>query len=200
MNSFGRIFARGLFSLIPIVLTIYIVYQVVAIFEGLVGAGLRALLPNWSYVPGVGFLASLLLIYLLGLILNHYLAQQIVSFFERQLLRLPLLKTIYSPLRDLVQLFSKKDQRMGRPVFVQVGDEKALALGFVTCEDFSDLKLGVDLTGQISVYFPMSYMIGGYILILPKEKVKAIDLPIEKAMSLAITGWIRNSSKEEGAL
>lgn len=196
MNSIGKIFARGLFTLIPIVLTIYIVTQVVLLFDGFLGSLLEMLLPPDYYLPGLGLILSFALIYLFGLILNYYLAQQLISFFERQILKIPLLKAIYSPLRDLVQLFGKNNTQMGQPVLVNLPQLGIKAFGLVTREEFPELN---PLTDQlVSVYIPLSYALGGYTLFVPRSQLEVVNLPIEKAMSSAITGWIKSPAPREG--
>jgi uncharacterized membrane protein len=197
MNSIGKIFARGLLTLIPVILTVYIVTTVFSLFEGFLKTLLKALLPEHIYIPGLGFILTILLIYGFGLLLNYYLTQRIVHWFEQQLLKIPFLKAIYSPLRDLVQLFSKKDQSMGRPVLVNFEKIGFYAFGLVTREDFDDLNLNKALEGYVSVYIPLSYQLGGYTLLVPKSSVQPLDIPIETAMTLAITGWIKNKSAQE---
>jgi len=195
MNSIGKIFARGLLTLIPVVLTLYILFTVFRLFEGFLKDLLEWLLPEHLYVPGLGFILSILLIYCFGLLLNYYLTQRIVYLVEKQLLKVPLIKIIYSPLRDLVQLFSKKDQNMGKPVLVHFESIGFRAFGLVTREDFAELGLNQNFEGTVSVYMPMSYQLGGYTLLVPKSSIQPLDLPIEKGMTLAITGWINSKPK-----
>lgn len=196
MNSIGKIFARGLLTLIPIVLTLYIVTQVILIFDGFLGTLLETLLPPDYYLPGLGLVLSFTLIYLFGLFLNYYLAQRFIYFFERQILKIPLLKAIYSPLRDLVQLFGKNNNKMGHPVLVNLPHLGVKAFGVVTRENFPEMPTLSDQL--VSVYIPLSYALGGYTLFVPRSQIEDINLPIEKAMSSAITGWIKSPNQREG--
>ncbi len=195
MNSIGRIFARALLTLIPIVLTLYIVTEVIRILESFVGSFLWLFFPESAYIPGIGFILSLILIYLFGLILNNYLAIRFVQLFENQIMKVPFLKAIYSPLRDLMHLFAKKDpSQMGQPVLVTLSDSNIKLFGVVTREGFDDIKLGVNLEDSVTVYIPLSYALGGYTLIVKKSQLQKVDLPMDKAMSLAITGWIKGQA------
>lgn len=194
MNSVGKIFARGLLTLIPVVLTVYIVYTVFSLFESFLKNLLKWILPEHLYIPGLGFILSILIIFGFGLLLNYYLTQRLIYFLEQQLLKIPLVKIIYSPLRDLVQLFSNKDQSMGRPVLVNLEAVGFRIFGLVTREQFEDLHLGHDLSQSVSVYIPMSYQLGGYTLLVPKSCIEPLEIPLEKAMTLAITGWIKSKS------
>ncbi len=65
------------------------------------------------------------------------------------------------------------------------------SLGLVTREEFDDLPKDTFDTDSIAVYIPMSYMLGGFTAIVPRASVKEVDIPVEKAIKLAITGWIK---------
>jgi uncharacterized membrane protein len=194
MDSLGRIFIRGLVTILPIAITIYILYSAIVIIDGLLGALLRQILP--TYIPGLGFVAILILIFLFGLMLNNLLVGRFLAFWERQLLEVPLFRTVYSPLKDLMNLFSKKDQKnLQHVVFVKVG-EHAQLMGLVTRENFEELKLGELTVNKIAVYLPYSYGLGGFTVLIPKDQVVYVNIPTEKAMSLAITGWVKAEHKD----
>lgn len=198
MASFNKVFFRGLITLLPITLTIYILYSAVIILENLLGSVLRKILPEAYYIPGFGFFATLTVIYLFGLSLNNFITGRIMMSLEDRLTRVPLIKAVYSPLRDLMNLFSKKDhQNMGSVVFVRVGQLDFQMIGIVTREKFDDLKINQDLTQKVAVYIPFSYALGGYTVLVPRDQVQEINLPIEKAMSLAITGWVKAEGPNE---
>jgi uncharacterized membrane protein len=72
-------------------------------------------------------------------------------------------------------------------------------LGLVTRENFSDLPIKSLMDGKVAVYLPFSYGVGGYTILVQKSQIIEVDLPIEKAMSLAITGWVKVDSKSEFA-
>ncbi len=192
----GRIFIRGLVTILPIAITIYILYSAVVILDGFLGALLRQVLP--TYIPGLGLVAILALIFLFGLMLNNLLVGRFLGFWERRLLEVPLLRTVYSPLKDLMNLFSKKDQKnLQHVVMVKIGEQGHLILGLVTRENFEELKLGSITEGKVAVYLPYSYGIGGFTLLVPRTQLIQVNIPIEKAMSLAITGWVKTESKPD---
>lgn len=200
-----KIFFRGLLTLIPITLTIYILYSVVLILENFLGTTLRQFWPG--YVPGVGFILTLICIFIFGLRLNNFFTARFLGLLEKQLSQIPFVKAIYSPLRDIMNLFSKNsDSGLKHVVLVrlldQPGNQGALGFGLVTRDQFQDLNLGGAkdhendllqdlLKDKVAVYFPLSYAMGGMTLLVPKKNVQAVDIPFEKAMSLAITGWIK---------
>lgn len=196
MSTFNRIFFRGFFTLLPIALTVYIMYSAILILEGLLGSVLRALLPDQFYIPGFGFILTLLVIFLFGLVLNNFLAERIYNSIETRLMKVPFFKAIYSPLKDLMNLFSKKNQQSPQSV-VLVDLAGVKMLGIVTRETFSDLGLADQLLDRVAVYVPFSYGMGGYTLLVPRSGLTRIDIPIEKAMSLAITAWVKADAPKD---
>ena len=194
MRAFNKIFFRGLITLLPIAITIYIVYSAIVILENLLGSLLRQILPE--YVPGLGLLFTLVLIFLFGLLLNNLITVRLLTILESRLVQVPFIKAIYSPLRDLMNLFNRGESPdMKSVVLVKIGDTGAMAMGVVTRESFRDLPFNSEMTDKIAVYFPFSYGLGGYTLLVPKNLIIQVNLPIERAMSLAITGWVKADSK-----
>ena len=190
MRGFNKIFFRGLITLLPIAITIYIVYSAIVILENLLGSILRQILPE--YIPGLGLLLTLILIFLFGLLLNNFITVRVLNVLEAKLIQVPFIKAIYSPLRDLMNLFNRTDSNeMKSVVLVQIGETGAMALGVVTRDTFRDLPFAASMTDKVAVYFPFSYGLGGYTIIVPRSKVTQVNLPIERAMSLAITGWVK---------
>lgn len=195
IQKLQNIFFRGLFTFLPIALTIYIVYVVVSLIDHLFGNVVRQLLPESAQIPGLGFLITIFIIFLFGLALNNFLAQSLLNNIEARLLRVPFIKAIYSPLRDLMNLFSKKnDPLMKSVVLFQMIPGGPQFMGLLMREDFDDIP-GFEKHGQdkVAVYLPMSYGFGGFTVLAPRSLILPIDIPIERAMSLAITAWVKSN-------
>ncbi len=73
-------------------------------------------------------------------------------------------------------------------------------LGLVTRDDFHDLPLGPYTEGRVAVFIPFSYGLGGYTILVDRSRLTEVDMPTEKAMSLAITGWVKVAPKHEGEI
>lgn len=198
MSKLQKIFVSGLLSFLPLAVTIYIVYTVVTIVENLLGNFLRALLPVDTYIPGFGFLSTLVLIFMLGLLLNNFVTAGLLQRLQEKLTEIPLIKVVYSPLRDLMNLFAKgrDDGSLKKVVLVRFDESKEL-LGLITRESFTDLDANLKINpDKVAVYFPFSYGLGGYTMIVNKSQITPIDIPVEKAMSLALTAWIKMDTKQ----
>lgn len=198
MDSVKKVFFQGFITLLPIALTAYILYSGILVLENVLGSVLRRILPDAYYIPGLGFILTLSLIYGFGLLLNNFLAARILSAAQKRLVQVPFIRTIYSPLRDLMNLFNKKPGAQPQAVvLVPWGSPSGYMMGLVTREHFSDINLGETARGKVAVYIPFSYALGGYTVLVPREQIIPVDLPIDRAMTLAITGWVQSEPEQE---
>lgn len=202
MNQFSttlrQIFLKGLFTFLPMAVTIYILYAGIVIMEGMLGTTLQRFFPDFYY-PGFGFLLTIIFIFILGFMLNNLLTASFFGVVEKVLLRVPFIKAIYSPLKDLMNLFSHGGAKeLKSTVLVDMGMNGIKMLGLVTRDDFKDLALGAVLENRVAVFIPFSYGLGGYTVLVERSKITEIDMPAEKAMSLAITGWVKAVPKHQG--
>lgn len=185
------IFLKGLAIVLPVTLTISLISWVVVRAEGMFGNLLNKILGNY-YIPGLGILATILAIFFAGLLVSNYITEKFVKYFLSKFEKVPLIKAVYNPLKDLFALFgnSSGNQNMKSVVLVRPPGTELKFLGLVTRENFNDLPKGTLPEDHITVYVPMSYMFGGFTTIVPKSCLEEVDIPVEKAMKLAITGWI----------
>ena len=191
MKRLGRIMFKGLVALLPAVLTIYIVFWLVRSAETVVGAMLKVVLPDGWYIPGMGLLAGLALTFLFGLALNAFLVRRLLGLGEKLMNRIPLVKTLYGSLKEFIGFFTaKRESQLNQVVTIEldIGGTPLRMIGFVTRSDFSDLPPGIGDDGEIAVYIPMSYQIGGYTVIVPRSAVKQVDISINRAMGFVVTG------------
>lgn len=197
MNVLGKLFLKGLAVTIPIGLTLAIAWWLAASAERLLGSLLVQLLPEGWYVPGMGLVSTMALILLVGLLSHVIIFQRLFEWGEQVLARLPLIKTIYSALKDFFEYFSPNpDRAFSKVVMVRLAGQDYEALGFVTRETFDDLPIDPISEDPVAVYLPMSYQIGGYTLYLPRASLTPIDIKFEDAMRLAITGGVSRKPAE----
>jgi uncharacterized membrane protein len=181
-------FLRGLVTLLPIAITVYVLVWLVTRAESLLGRMFRFVLPDWLYHPGLGVVAGVLLVLGVGLVMELYVARRLWAQVERLVQRIPAVKTLYGAVKDFGSFISESSRHrtMGQVVRVKVADE-AHVIGFVTREKFDDLPLGLGGPDLIAVYLPMSYQIGGYTVFLPRRLVEPVDMNVEDALRFAVT-------------
>jgi uncharacterized membrane protein len=191
MKRLGKIMFQGLAAMLPAILTIYIIYWLVRSAETVVGAMLKLLMPDGWYLPGMGLVAGLVVTFLFGLALNAFLVRRLLGLGEKLMNSIPLVKTLYGSLKDFIGFFTaKRDSQLNQVVTIELDicGTPLRMIGFVTRSDFSDLPAGIGGEGEIAVYIPMSYQIGGYTVIVPRSAVKPVDISIHSAMGFVVTG------------
>ena len=191
MTRVTRIFLTGLAAVLPITVTVYVLYWLGSTAELLMGRGLRMLIPDSLYWPGMGVVAGLALVFAIGVLMSAWLFRAFVGWGERLLERIPLVKTLYGSVRDLMGFFSGTDKKtMSKAVMVTAGNTGLRFIGFITREDFGNLPTGIGGDDTVAVYLPMSYQMGGYTTMVPRSAVQPIDMSIEDAMRFALTAGV----------
>lgn len=190
MKKLGTLMLTGLLAILPLGLTIYVVYWFGVTTESLLSDLLRFVLPEALYWPGMGLIAGILVLFLLGLLVNAYLVRRLLQWGEEQLLRVPVVKTVYAAIRDLTGLMKVggSNTELQRVVMVELGG--ARLLGFVTQENAQ--LAGITASDSlVAVYLPMSYQIGGYTVYVPRERIEPTELSVEAAMRIVLTGGLQ---------
>jgi uncharacterized membrane protein len=190
LKTIGSILLKGLVTILPIGLTVYFVYWLGITTESLLSKPIKFLVGESHYFPGMGLITGFLLLFLVGLAVNAFLVRRLLGFGEELLLRVPVVKTVYSAIRDMTRLVNtdKKKGDLDRVVTVDVGLGRLI--GFVTQEHANTLGIGGG-DDLVAVYLPMSYQIGGYTIYLPRSRVTETDLTVEAAMRIVLTGGVQ---------
>ena len=162
MKAIGRIFLTGLLTVLPVLATVYFTLWLVTAAEQFFGKQLEWLLPDEYYRTGMGLALAIVAIFLVGLMMHALLFRRLFGLAERLLLEIPLVRSVYAALRDLFGLFAEhREAQALQVVSVELPGTGMRLLGFVTRRDFADLPAGVGKPGELAVYLPMSYQIGG---------------------------------------
>lgn len=193
MRRLWNTFLKGLAAVLPVVLTLYVVWWLGANAEQILGGWLRAIAPE-LYWPGLGLVVSFLLVLLVGVIVDAYIVRRLFRFGEALLARIPIVKTIFGALKDFARFLPAGDKRrdLKRVVLWRMGS--ARAIGFVTEENLNPRMFAEPEPDLVAVYFPMSYQIGGYTLYLPKSELETTQLSVEEAMRLVLIGGVTASA------
>jgi uncharacterized membrane protein len=190
LGRLARIFLTGLLAVLPIAITIAVVLWMIQFAESVLGGMLDILLPGSLYLPGMGLVLAVVLIFLVGLGLQGVFVNQLLHGVDGVLNRIPLVKTVYGAVRDLTGMLGGKDnRRFSQVVMVQLPGTQIRLVGFVTIENLQQAGLA-DGEDEVAVYLPMSYQIGGYTLLLPRSCLTPLDMGFEEAMRFVITAGL----------
>lgn len=189
MKILGAAFLRGLVIVLPVLLTVYLVYFIGSSFEYLMGTVVRLVIGPKIYSPGMGLAIAMLGILLVGLAARLPGINLLPNLSDALFNRIPVVKSIYSTVKDLMGFISssRDSSGTGKPVLVSLADDMEL-VGLVT-DMASDLGNHPDK--RVLVYLPMSYQIGGYMVSVPRDRIKLLDMSVEDAMRLAVTAGVR---------
>ena len=170
------------------VLTIYLLYWLGISSEQVLGNALRYVLPQQAYFPGLGMLTGLVVIFIIGLMMNAYLVRKLFSLGEEVLYRLPLIKSVYRAFRDFFDFFSPNKEGLGQVVAITINGMELV--GFVTQEDQQRLPPSFRDRDSVLVYLPMSYMVGGYTILVKRSDLRPLQMSRDEAMRFILTAGI----------
>ena len=187
MKKIINYFLQGLLYIVPITVTFYVVYWSFKKIDGI--------LP--FEMPGLGILVITLLIILIGYLGSTIITSPINAFFQKILEKAPLLKTIYTAVKDLMGTFVGNKKGFKKAVFVKIFENSTIErIGFVTNDDLEKLNIN---EGRVLVYIPHSYNFSGNLFVVEKKYITPINAPSSEIMKLIVSGGVSefNHSSEK---
>jgi len=194
LKSISKTLLTGFVTILPVVLTLYLFYWLAVSAESVLGRLIQLMLPDHLYWPGMGVVAGLAVIFAVGLLMHAYVVQRLFAKGEQVLYHLPLIKTIYRSIRDFLEYFSPtREKEFEQVVAVSFGDTGMQVIGFVTQALPENMPEEFREKDSILVYLPLSYMIGGYAVLVPRNAVRSLDMNMEEAMRFTLTAGVTGS-------
>jgi uncharacterized membrane protein len=190
-------FFRGLITALPLGLTVYLFYVFLSWSEKLAMQLIRPFIGD-VYVPGMGLLLGMTGIFLLGFLVSQRAVGKLLSLIELPFTNLPVVKSIYSSLKDFADYFSPQRGEAAQQMVValKVPGQDLELVGLVTRQRVDDLPAGFLQGDRVAVYLPMGYMIGGYTVFVPRDWVQPIDISVEEAMRASMFAWMGTANKD----
>lgn len=182
-------FLTGVLVLVPLVVSVALLLwffeKVDVLFSPVLDGIVGALFPGTDHIPGTGILAGLVIILLLGTLARNVVGKRLLDALDRLILRIPGYRSVYSTIKQLTNAFSPESTKSFKEVLlVEYPKEGSYALGFrtMTVED-GDRQLVV-------VYVPTNHLYLGDVLFIPAEKAVRLEMPVEQAVRLLVSGGI----------
>ncbi|GJL77577.1 MAG: membrane protein [Nitrospinaceae bacterium] len=186
----------GLVTLLPVVFTLYLLYWLAVTAETALGGVMRSLLSDSFYWPGMGVAAGLASVFVVGMLMHTYVVQRLFSIGEQFLYRMPFARSIYRASRDFFNYFSpERKKEFEQVVSVTFGSPGMQVIGFVTQAIPENLPEGFREEDSVLVYLPLSYMIGGYAVLVPRSAIRPLDMKMEEAMRFTLTAGVTGPAK-----
>src|ERR687895_357453 len=149
-RRFGRIFATGLLTLLPIIVTIYVTLWLLTVLERFFGKQVMFLIPDEWYRTGMGLVVAIVVVFLVGLLMHGILFRRLFGWAEKVLLEIPLVRSVYAALRDLLGLFAQHKEPSLQVVSIDLPGNLRV-LGFVTRAEFGDAPSGIARGDEVAV-------------------------------------------------
>ncbi len=188
------IFLSGLTAVIPVVITIYVIVGLFQFADGMLGTHINRYLESYlNYtIPGIGIILSLLIILFLGVLLRLS-RNKLRRFMESLFLRIPLVNKIYFPIKQIVDfLYFQPTRTFRKVVMIEYPRKGIYTIGFITgeangaFEDATQKKL-------YNIFIPSSPSpLTGFMVVIPQEDVMMLDITIEEALRLIVSGGMLN--------
>ncbi len=186
MGKILRYFIQGVIITVPVAITITVIYQVIS-WMGSLFSGFGIIISP-VVDPFIILFASLVLIFLMGLLGSSIILKPLFNTLENAIEHTPVVKTVYSSIKDLLSAFVGSKKRFNKPVLVTINKENNIQqLGFITNEDLTDLSLKKD---HVAVYVPLSYSFSGNLLIVPSDHIAIVNASSSEVMKFIVSGGV----------
>lgn len=185
MKRFLYHFLQGLLYIIPIAVTVYVLVKCFSLADSLA---------DWIFgsfhvdkIPGLGFVVLIGFITLVGYVCPILISPQMSKLINKLISKAPLIRLVYTSVRDLMAAFVGKKRKFGTPVVVSLDNEGIInRLGFITNEDLENLNI----KDKVAVCFPNSYGMLGELILVPKERVTKLDVVSTDVMKFIVSGGV----------
>ena len=185
MKSILRNFINGILTIVPIILVVYVVFKVFLFLDGILGNFLKPYFRE-DYIPGIGLLLTFVVITILGWLSTRVFAGAIFRLVDRLLERIPLIKTLYTVIKDTFNSFLGEKKSFSKVALVTIPGTDVKAIGFITTEDVESFY--DPLKDYVAVYIQQTFQIAGFTFLIPKDEIEIIDVKPEDAMKFAVSG------------
>jgi len=177
MQRLSKAFVLGLLILLPMIVTIVLLWKILVVLDSLVPV----------QIPGLGLVLAISATTGVGVFASQPGGRQIMTRLSRLFERTPIVKTVFTPIRDLLNALVGDRKSFDKPIIVDLTpDGTVRAFGFVTCEYFDDPQLA----GYVAVYLPQSYNIAGNMLIVRRDRVRPLDAEPGAFMAFIVSGGV----------
>ena len=199
MRKLTGLALRGLGIALPVGLTVYFVFWSISNIEQAMQAALRLVGVGEWYVPGSGILIFVVMLLGLGLAAHLLLFRSLLAIVEQVFERIPLIKSVYSAMRDFMDFVSGDNRASGEVVAIEIAGQHLLGIVSDTDLHSTLVKALPSEDGLVGVFLPMSYQLGGYTIYVPRSRLIRVDMDAESAMRYIMTAGIGKEIVKAGS-
>jgi len=182
MKLIRKWFLSGIAILLPAGLTAFILVWLFNLLDGI----LRGLITSifGKDIPGLGLLFLLLIIFIVGMLTSNFVGSKIAGWFEKLVGKIPLIKTVYNPVRKITSgLSSDKNESFKKVVLIEFPKEGIKSIGFITNSDFS-----IKGSDKISVFIPTTpNPTNGFLVLADAKDVEILDVTVNEGLNMVVS-------------
>jgi uncharacterized membrane protein len=185
MKKLVGYFIKGLLVFVPIALTVFLLGWAFSSLDAIFRSLVRVT------IPGLGLLLTVVFITAIGFVASNFLGRKLFALIEKILRRLPLVRLLYSAVKDMIEAFAGEKKSFDKPVLASVAPGSAVKIvGFVTRDSLENLGL----SDYVAVYLPQSYNFAGNVLLFPKDAIVPLKIDSSQAMAFIVSGGVSGIS------
>lgn len=191
MSWLRRSFIAGFFVTVPLIISVAALVWIFGIIDGFTAPVAARLFGR--AVPGLGIVVTVLVVLLMGAVATNVIGRRVLARGEAWLMRVPVFRTIYAPVKQLMAAFSPDNEYGFKRVVMVEDPHRGWVLGFLTKELSVDRGRGPELL--VAVYVPTNHLYLGDVVLYPREKAFFPDVSVEDAIRIFLTGGMTLPSR-----
>ncbi len=182
MKKIRTWFLSGLSVILPIGLTVFVLSKLFYFLDGILQ---EWVVRQFGYeVPGLGLIMVVLIVLVVGMITSNFLGKKIVKYGENVIGKIPFIKTIFNPIREIVSnLSANKSGSFKQVVLIDFPMQGTKSIGFITSD-----QLSVNDENKIAVFIPTTpNPTNGFLIIVEKTLVEVLDVTVEEGLKMIVS-------------
>lgn len=189
IKKIRKIFIKGFFSLLPIAATIYLINFLFQFMDNFLGAYIKKILGK--SIPGIGILASIVLIFIIGFFVSNVIGEKLFCFGEKILQKIPIVPKVYFGIKQIIEAFSIQGKQVfNKVVLVEYPRKGTYVVGFLSGESRGEVQLKT-AAKLINIFIPTTpNPTSGMLLLVPENEIIYLDMSIEEGLKLIVSAGV----------
>ncbi len=195
MRLLRKYFVNGVITIVPIGIVIWVVIQLFNFFDNILGRQITTI--DHHYIPGLGLLLTVVLITIAGALTTHWFSRTLFTSVDHLLKRVPFIKSLYGLVKDTVESVVGQRQAFQKVVLLHLPETDVELIGFLTRSDGLELFSNGDGVEKVAIFIPQSFQMAGVTILVPKDRVKILDIPVEEGVKFVFSGGLSHHQETE---
>lgn len=198
MKIIRKYLIAGSLIVLPVLITIFLFMWAFNLLDGVFGNHIdNYLISHYGHTfPGSGIIFAMIVIFFVGFLASHLISRSVLSFFENFFLKFPVIKQIYPSVKQIITfIFSEKKLSFRKVVLIEYPRRGIYSLGFLTNESAKLFRDKTRKQNLVNIFIPTTPgPLTGYLVMVPQEEVISVDITVEEALKMLISGGVINPS------